>query len=329
MYCSSCGFQTSLGTCPACANAIGAVQSTRSSLKHGAAQILIGCAFASVVSLQRGFLGAILWPQSTGRFVGVLFLPIVVALLVSRKSRDWRKFGNYFLALTFLIAGLAVSGRKSQETAEEKIGRIMTEALKGEVAHSSDPQEEAVRIVFREFFTTARSIGKKYDRIELSHIYAAESYKSTEVINRQIQALENVISVNEEAREMYASFPGLMDRKLMNAGIPSTVTKKFSEGATESFQRHSVPMLNYLDAEKIWAIETINLYRFARDNQNFVIVDNERLAISNNDVRARFNSLLDRSSTLRDKMIAADKNRSAAVDASLSKFHLTQADLKK
>jgi len=338
MFCTECGKEMGTGPCPTCppqpAATITAPVSTPENKKTpflwGAGQIAAACLLVAPLALHRSLFGGINWAYSTGQFIGMLLIPVLIAYFAAGRKGNWRAFGNWFLALALVFAGSSRLGQSaSRETSEQQIGRIMREALGAQKPNSlGDSDEDTLRTIFKDFFATAGKVGAGYQEVHLDATYKAESFASDASMRAEIEQLDKLLAVNQRAGEMFTTFPEFAEQRLAERGIDPERRTSYKEVMRRSMTTSGTSAFDFLAKEKSWAESTKALYAMALTHQDVIHVQDGKVRIADHGVLAEFNQLWKTSAEAQQAMEKAREAKDKMVQTNSAKFGMKPEEMR-
>lgn len=279
--------------------------------------------------------------QAKGFLAGQTFAPIFFCGIgvglyyyFRRKTRVPREkkflvFAAWAAGMTLLSLGGSSRGRTQENDVKKVVGSLAKEAVGGPASGVADSQWAPV---IKRFFVSIKARNEEYQKEmaavsgpELAELYSPSAFRS----RAKMEKVLSVVQAVQQVEEKYASLePVVHEFRAKVAQMEENESKRtaFLEGFEKSWRATQQPRVRVLEKESQWLKATIELYRFAIENQRHIRADSKTIQISDDAVLARFNERLNKATSLHEETLRLQADFEKYQKAKLSELGLTPAD---
>ena len=273
-----------------------------------------------------------------GRILAALGIPWLIAYVIAgRKSaRKPALFAGLFCGIALFLVGanaLAdLSGGLVNESSDERIARLMREAA-GQPVKETSGSYRVLDDIMRDYFKDIARINGAYqakidaaDLSELSHLYAAASFRDEEEIRKVREQLATMLALDGQQEGDVLAATQRMRLRAETSSLSASDKQGFAEGFDKGLANSTEQRSKAFLAERAWAEASQELYAYALDNLSSIRVEGDRIVIESDDVLSGFNERLERAQALHTAFEKEQKAFESYAQGYRQKHGLTEED---
>jgi hypothetical protein len=277
--------------------------------------------------LSYGIVDASFW----GRAVGGAVLPVLIAYLIAgRKSvRNFSSFGLWFCGVSIFCWAVT---NEHPVSLQQHIGDIMKEASGTKpVENNGSSMDALVRDSMRDILDERKTHDRDMERYtpDLRKIYSLESFSSKEAMQRSVDAVRGIVTVDQTFSQQIERIPDQIQTRADHSGLSSSERADFMAGVRKGYGDAKLLALRRqaVGVEKDWGDQTVAFYEFAMENSTKIRVQGSHLLIANEQIRAEFNNRRKKSLALRESLQTLNKELESGQQEAMKQMGMTMADL--
>lgn len=298
-------------------------------------------AFLVLLGIALSVVKALLWSRGSwtaevsGYALGAILVSSVVAYLIAGRKKNPKPvlFGLIFVGISFVLCLLELSNLPKDPNAE--VADLIREASGTKPIDRGDgfdsPQDRLLREVMTEFLNKAKTYREKAHELGagLQTLYTPESFSGTEAMSRTSDGVQKVAALDHEFALQLEQWPVRVQEQVAQSALSESDKQSFLKGFHETLSNSEIVTLRR-QGEQIevqWCKDTLALYDFARSQAARIHVKDAHILIDDENVRTRFNVLLNQSQGQRQRMRDTNAQLAKLQQGGLKKFGLTRKDV--
>ena len=284
---------------------------------------------------------ALLWSggvwnaEISGYAIGGILMSLIVSYPIAgrKKNRKPVRFGLIFAGVAFALCLMELSHLPKDPKAE--VADVIREArgtkpIDRRGAFDS-PQDKLLREVMTDILGSAKAYREKAHKFDadLQKLYTPESFSGPEAMSRTRESVQNVAALDHEFVLQIEQWPARVQEQVTQSSLSESDKRDFLKGFDGAFSNSEIVTLRK-EGDQIevqWCKDTLALYDFARSQAARIHVKDTHILVDDDNVRARFNDLLNQSRGQHQKMTETNAQLAKLQQDGLQKFGLTRKDV--
>lgn len=294
--------------------------------------VLLGIALSVAKALL--WSGGVWNAEVSGYASSGLLISLGISYLIAgrKKIRKPVRFGLIFAGIAFALCFMELPSLRKDPKVE--VADVIREAsgtkpIDGGAFESK--QNKLLREVVTELLDNAKTYEKKAGDVkaDLQTLYTPESFSSAEAMSRTRDSVQKITALDHEYFLQLRQWPAHVQEKTAQSSLSESDKQAFLKSVHESFSNSEIVTLRGQDdqIELQWCEDTLALYDFARLHAERFHVKDGHILIGDDNVRTRFNDLLQQSREQHQKMTDSNAQLEKLLQDSLQKFGLTRKDV--